>query len=158
MTSPGQSSPIQASTFNQSVIDRFWAKVHMTDSCWLWTGRSTYDGYGLIHVNGRRVRAHRLSWELANGPSDVNLQMCHSCDTPACVNPSHLRLGTAQDNADDRESRGRGNPPHRGQTHCQHGHILSGDNVRIQTGLKGGVLRHCKQCHSDYRRERRRSR
>lgn len=80
--------------------------------CWLWTGWSACaDGYGSI---SRRIgnkdkilRAHRVSYELFKGPVPAGLFVLHQCDTPACVNPAHLFLGTSQDNASDKVRRGR---------------------------------------------------
>lgn len=91
--------------------ERFWAKVARTsdDECWLWMGTKTRAGYGTI-VSGSRPRyAHRLSLEIATGSEmPVGTMALHSCDNPPCVNPAHLRVGTVQDNSDDKMARGRG--------------------------------------------------
>lgn len=89
--------------------ERFWPKVRKTDSCWLWTAYADRDGYGRItRCPGEMTGyAHRLSWELVNGPIPEGMFVLHNCDTPSCVNPAHLRLGTHQDNMADRASRGR---------------------------------------------------
>ena len=66
--------------------------------------------YGLIGWKGKTVRAHRLAYCLSNNvpmSSIAGLFVRHKCDNPKCVNPSHLELGDAQSNVDDRESRGR---------------------------------------------------
>lgn len=94
----------------QTLEDRFLKKINKTSSCWLWTGSKTRGGYGNIRakVNSKWTmrRSHIVSYELYKGPVN-GLQVCHSCDTPSCVNPDHLWLGTAKENADDMVSKGR---------------------------------------------------
>lgn len=89
------------------VAERFWAKVTVVpNDCWLWTG-ATREGYGRIMLEDQTlVDAHRLSFFMAYGvwpPEDTR----HRCDTPACVNPTHLIPGTRQQNMDDMVERGR---------------------------------------------------
>jgi hypothetical protein len=89
---------------------RFWRFVNKTDSCWLWTGG--HGAYGLISETGnaRTLLAHRVSWEIHSGPIPDGLWVLHDCpsgDNPLCVNPAHLWLGTAQDNALDMIAKGR---------------------------------------------------
>jgi len=95
---------------------RFWAKVDKSGDCWLWTGakHSVAFPYGEIGVDGRPRGTHRVSWELAHGPIPPGVCVCHTCDTPACVNPAHLFLGTDADNAWDKVRKGRAP---RGDTH-----------------------------------------
>jgi hypothetical protein len=105
------------------LVDRFWKYVDKSGDCWLWTGAKTFGGYGVIHDSGRKgkiVRAHRLSWELHNGPFPAELDVCHKCDNPACVRPDHLFLGSAKDNVADMVHKGRasGGSP-RGSLHHQ---------------------------------------
>jgi hypothetical protein len=78
------------------------------DECWPWTDSGDKDGYGLLWVGKANVRAHRFSWELANGkPVPEGLWVLHHCDNPPCVNPAHLYIGSAADNNRDRIVRGR---------------------------------------------------
>lgn len=96
--------------FSIDIKDRFWAKVAKTENCWNWIGRVDRDGYGRINEGGRhgkRVMAHRLSYQWAHGDIPEGMMVCHHCDTPKCVNPSHLFLGTAKDNTQDAIRKGR---------------------------------------------------
>ncbi|AGC34516.1 HNH endonuclease [Haloarcula virus HVTV-2] len=96
---------------------RFWDKVDRgdEDECWEWQA-ATVQGYGLIGVDGTETeRAHRVAYRLeVEDPGDD--WVLHHCDNPACVNPEHLYLGDAEDNAQDREERGR-STYHTGEEH-----------------------------------------
>jgi hypothetical protein len=102
-------------------VDRFWSKVdkngpvpaHMPrlGPCWVWTG-STRNGYGQIGTytvakNHQPKSAHILSYELVHGKVPEGKHVCHSCDNPPCVNPSHLWTGTARQNLRDAQAKGR---------------------------------------------------
>jgi hypothetical protein len=93
------------------LLERFWEKVEKHDhGCWLWTG-ALAAGYGCLGGGPGKplVKAHRLSYELHKGPIPDGAKVLHTCDTPPCVRPDHLYVGTQRDNALDRERRGRGN-------------------------------------------------
>jgi DNA-binding transcriptional regulator YiaG len=77
--------------------------------CIPWTG-ALRRGYGFLKSGRARpywIAAHRLSWEMANGPIPAGLHLRHVCHRPECVNPAHLRLGTPHDNAADKVAAGR---------------------------------------------------
>ena len=75
--------------------------------CFNWIGTKTDGGYGKLHVNGKKCRAHRVAYELHIGPIPPGRWVLHRCDNPACMNPEHLFLGTCQDNVSDRDSKDR---------------------------------------------------
>lgn len=104
-----------------TILRRFFEKVNVSgpihpelgSACWLWTGATNELGYGLIRYQGRAQKAHRVGWQLAYGeiPSIENhygtMFVCHKCDNPSCVRPSHLFLGTPRDNVLDMRGKGR---------------------------------------------------
>lgn len=84
--------------------------------CWFWSAGCYTNGYGMFWRNGGFSYAHRTAYELMRGPIINRLHVLHRCDTPGCVNPSHLFLGTNSDNIADRVRKGRsshagGSPP-----------------------------------------------
>jgi len=89
---------------------RFWskAKVGRKNKCWNWKASKTNDGYGRIQVNKENWLAHRLSWTIHNGRIPKGMHVLHKCDNPACINPSHLFLGSHLDNMRDKTKKGRG--------------------------------------------------
>lgn len=138
----------------------------LNSGCWLWSGAQTSDGYGYLRPFGgtRNVRAHRWSLVLAGrdpGPAVV----LHACDTPLCVNPAHLRVGTHADNVADMHAKGRARGPlgkrwrlpegsRSAERHprwglrkseCKNGHAFTPEN----TALAANGSQRCKTCARD---------
>jgi hypothetical protein len=88
--------------------DRFWEHVDKTGSCWLWTAYRNPKGYGVFGLTSRKlVLAHRFAWTIEYGEIPDGLGVCHTCDTPACVNHAHLFLGDQAANMGDASQKGR---------------------------------------------------
>lgn len=94
-----------------NLTERFLHHIVVDDKgCWIWNSEQTTNGYGRITIyenkKRKRIRAHRLSYELFKGKITDDMVVCHSCDVKLCVNPEHLWLGTHQDNMEDAYRKG----------------------------------------------------
>lgn len=118
-----------------------YSEINLVTGCWDWQGQRNALLYGMVYWARKNWTATRLIYNAINGPFDVQLDVCHSCDNPMCVNPEHLRVDTHRNNLLDASKRGR----LQGQwkTHCKRGHPLEGDNLYRDPGTE---FRHCKLC------------
>lgn len=90
--------------------DLFWRKVSTSDpaACWLWLSAVNRKGYGIISRRSfKESLAHRMAWRLTFGDIPAGACVLHRCDTPGCVNPSHLFIGSKADNNADMQAKGR---------------------------------------------------
>ncbi len=95
------------------VLARFMDKIspEPNTGCWIWTAAAR-SGYGILGVKNKVYLAHRLSYlHFVDPQMPIHLDVCHKCDFPPCVNPTHLFAGTAKDNVQDMMTKGRNNPP-----------------------------------------------
>ena len=123
--------------------ENFWAKVDRSGDCWIWTAAKNQKGYGFFWPVGskRWIGAHRYSFFIEHGQFDQHKQVCHRCDNPSCVRPSHLFLGTVRDNAIDASKKGRLK-----LKMCRSGrHEMAGDAIRIDSDGK----RRCRWCQNE---------
>lgn len=143
------------------VRDDFWSKVEVNGDgqCWPWLGFTNNRGYGYCHIKGNKKRgAHRISYRLCKGELSENQVIDHLCRNPICVNPAHLEAVSNRENtirgvAGEHRKTERANA-----THCNKGHDLTAENIRLR---KDGA-KDCLACYkqwtknnNDKRRERR---
>ena len=117
--------------------------------CWIWLG-ALRCGYGHISWENKPALVHRVMWVLTNGPIPDGMNVCHKCDTPPCCNPTHLFLGTDQDNVHDAVRKGR--HARMQNTHCPQGHEYTEANTRYRTGSSGRRSKFCATCYRETQR------
>lgn len=97
------------------VLEKLLSKTYPEPNtgCWLWAGMLNVSGYGIMKSAAlpqfKTPLTHRISYFLHNGEFNYSLHVLHKCDTPTCINPDHLFLGTHQDNIADRVKKNRSN-------------------------------------------------
>jgi hypothetical protein len=90
------------------LIDKFNLYTKQQPSgCVTWEAGKTSDGYGVVNFDGKSLLAHRVAFELFKGIKPTGKLVCHTCDTPSCVNENHLFLGSQADNMADMKAKSR---------------------------------------------------
>lgn len=135
-------TPAHAAAIEQRRLERFWAQVEKTDTCWLWRAGTSAAGYGHAQRDGEGY-AHRVSYILENGPIPDGLTIDHLCRVRHCVKPSHLEAVSIRVNILRGNGMGARNAR---KTHCVHGHELP---PKVD-----GQNRPCRPCHNRSTRER----
>ena len=126
---------------SRPLSERFNEKYEpVTESgCWLWTAFTNACGYGCFRVAEASLLAHRVSYELHVGPIPDGLHVLHKCDTPPCVNPAHLFLGTHTENMADMVAKGRCHPGMvRGEGHGR-SKLTEAGVRKIRAALRAGI-------------------
>lgn len=117
----------------------FWSKVTKSDGCWIWNGYKNQDGYGRMVVNERLVMTHRIAFAIHH-EQPLKRLILHSCDNPACVNPSHLSVGSQKENVADMDAKRRRYISKGEEIHCAKltdemvlkiRHLKEASNIRV---------------------------
>jgi len=119
----------------------------------IWHGANR-SGYGVVSYQNRSVLVHRLVYEHTVGPIPEGMNVLHHCDVPACSEPTHLFVGTDQDNVMDAVRKGR--HAKMVHTHCPAGHEYTAANTRYRTWASGRKSKFCAECYRKSQREIRR--
>lgn len=126
---------------------RFWSKVLApvaASACLLWA-KPYGNGYGYLCLRGQRVLAHRVSFQLANGPIPDGKVIDHLCGNTRCVHPDHLDAVDQRENVHRGYARSVSVARRNDKTHCKHGHEFTPENTYTRPDGK----RSCRQCQRD---------
>ena len=122
----------------QKAWNRMRPKISFLGGCWHWTASKDGKGYGRLGGSKLGSRAHRISFQIFRGPIPPGMFVCHTCDNPSCVRPSHLFLGTNHDNVEDMKAKGR-SPINVGSRNprCK---ITDSDVIAIRSSIEKGTV------------------
>ena len=109
------------------------------NGCWHWLGALTSEDYGFLYFQGKRMAAHRLSYETFVGPIPKGIVLDHLCRDHTCINPDHLDPCTPGENVR------RGISHYGSRTHCEAGHPYTSENTAINKAYDSRQCRICKR-------------
>lgn len=145
--------------YSDHVLDKFWSKVDIPEDyendCWIWKGGLNNFGYGCFSIKRIHFNTHRFAYQCYYGEISSSDQLCmHSCNNPPCVNPNHLSLGTAKDNANYMVSSGRFVPnttrPYIPEKNIVRIVLTDAELVKVFDGIKSGEYWNSKQILDKY--------
>lgn len=144
---------------DMSMVERFFDQVEVTETCWIWRGTVSDNGYGTFQGS---LSPHRFAYQTWVGPIPDGFHVDHTCHNsnlscrglgPACLhrrccNPDHLEAVSPSTNI--RRAIGE-------RTHCRHGHELTPENTRTRFHrTQGRVIQDCRTCAREQNTRRRR--
>lgn len=133
----------------------FYSTPEPNTGCWLWIGSNRgfkNHQYGVLNIKGKSYSAHRLSYQEYKGEIPKGYDVMHKCDTPACINPDHLSVGTRKQNMHDCINKNR-NLWMLKRSHCKNGHAFDEENTRIKLRKdRNNPDRICRSCDRARRR------
>lgn len=133
---------------NKTIKQRFFDKVVITNTCWLWQGTTLKGGYGHFRDGLKLILAHRWSYTSIKGPIPYGLQLDHLCRVRNCVNPDHLEPVSSKENSRRGNLSTSRKESRNSKTHCINGHKFTPEN-----SVYHKKYRRCKICVTIQNRE-----